>query len=147
MASFVVMRPKNDSTNDDVHFVRDGFSVLGFAFPIIWLAWHRLWLHAAIWFGISGLIAALVYWSGNPLAIGVGFIASIATNLLVALEGGNWVKHNLEREGYVEADVISARFEKEAEEVFASRFETTHHQKPASSFGSVTSLIPLNGKL
>lgn len=145
MASFVVMRGQNDSANDDVHFVRDGFAAFALAVPLFWLIWHRLWLHAAVWFGFSGAIAALVYWSANSLALSAALIATLSTNLLVALDGGDWIKQKLERKGYVESGIISARFQSGAEEVFASRLVNSPLQKPAPSFAPITNLIPLNG--
>lgn len=145
MASFVVMRAKDNSAVDDVHFVRDGFAVFALALPLVWLVWHRLWLQAAIWFGASGLIAAFTYWSANPLAPWIAGVATVLINLTVAFEGGNWVKQSLETGGYVETEVITARSLHRAEEIFASRFETFSAQISPASFQRISNLIPLSG--
>jgi hypothetical protein len=149
MTSFVVMSDKGEGRENDIRFVRDGFSVLCFAFPVIWLLWHRLWLHAALCFAAFGVTAALVHWSGNPIWIGLSALTSILISLLVALEGGEWVRQSLEREGFHEVDVIPARNAAQAEEFYAGRMVTTTVRKPVQGFAPVlaTSLIPLTGTL
>ena len=41
MASFVVMEPAGGITGD-ARLVKDGFSLLGFLVPPLWLLWHGL---------------------------------------------------------------------------------------------------------
>jgi hypothetical protein len=149
MTSFVVMSDRGEGPENDIRFVRDGFSVLGFALPVVWLLWHRLWLHAALCFATFGVIAALVHWSGNPIWIGLSALASALISLLVALEGGEWVRQSLEREGFHEVDVIPARNAAQAEELYAGRMVTATVRKPVQGFAPVSpaSLIPLTGNL
>jgi hypothetical protein len=149
MASFIAMTDRGDEPQENIRFVRDGFSIVAFAVPLIWLLWHRLWLHAALVFAAFGVCAALVAWSGNPIWMGLSAITSALISLFVALEGGEWLRASLAREGYRELDLIPARNSRQAEEYFASRLTETVVRKPAQGFAPVspTSLIPLTGNL
>jgi hypothetical protein len=150
MASFVVMSDQGESPQADIRFIRDDFSVISFAAPVVWLLWHRLWLHAAASFAAFGLLAALVAWSANPVCTAISAMSSIAISLVVALEGPQWLKHSLEATGrYHELDVISARSHKQAEEFFAGGMGNAPLKKPAQTFAPATtsSLIPLTGNL
>ncbi len=141
------MSDKGEGPENDIRFVCDGFSVLGFALPAVWLLWHRLWLHAALCFAAFGVIAALVHWSGNPIWIGLSALTSALISLLVALEGGEWVRRSLEQAGFHEMDVIPARTARQAEELFAARMVTTTVRKSVQGFAPISpaSLIPLTG--
>ncbi|TIU18351.1 MAG: DUF2628 domain-containing protein, partial [Mesorhizobium sp.] len=49
MTAYVVMEPPGRSEKvDTTAFVRDGFTWLGLLVPPLWLAWHRLWVEAAL---------------------------------------------------------------------------------------------------
>ena len=48
-----------DSNHEKTRFIRDGFTVLGFLFPWIWLAFHQLWLYAIVAFLLQSLGGAL----------------------------------------------------------------------------------------
>lgn len=147
MASYIVMSDSGDKPGDDIRFVQDGFAVIAFVVPIIWLLWHRLWLQAALCFGAMGAVAALAAWSGNPIWAGLAGMTSVSISLLVALEGGEWRRQSLEQQGYRELDVIPARSMHQAEELFASRMINVVERKPAKGFAPVSSasLIPLTG--
>ncbi|MGL4490268.1 MAG: DUF2628 domain-containing protein [Rhizobiaceae bacterium] len=154
MASFIVMSDKvisdkGDKPEDNIRFVRDEFSIVAFAVPLVWLLWHRLWLHAALCFAAFGVCAALVTWNGNPAWLGFSAIASASISLFVAHEGGEWLRQTLAQNGYRELDVIPARNSREAEEIFASRLIETVVRKPSQGFAPVSSasLIPLTGNL
>jgi len=60
MAIYVVMRsPAGGNNAEDARFVRDGFTWLGFLAAPLWLAWHRLWIEAALTFPVMVLLAVL----------------------------------------------------------------------------------------
>ncbi len=149
MASYIVMSDRGEKPEENIRFVQDGFSIVAFVVPVIWLLWHRLWLHAALCFAAFGVCAALVAWSGNPIWMGMSGVASVLISLLVALEGGEWLRASLAQDGYRELDLIPARNSRQAEEYFASRLTETVVRKPVQGFAPVspTSLIPLTGNL
>ncbi len=149
MAHFIVMTPNGESPAKETQFVRDGFSVVAFAVPVIWLIWHRLWLHAALCFAAFGLCAAFIAWNDPVVWIGFSVLTSVCISLLVALEGGDWVKQALERQGFDEQAIISARSTRQAEEYFAGSLLDTVIRMPTKGFAPVSSasLIPLTGNL
>lgn len=49
-----------NATADETRTIRDGFTLLGFLFPWVWLLAHRLWLHAAAAFLLQGIGGALM---------------------------------------------------------------------------------------
>jgi hypothetical protein len=108
MASWIVMEPGNGRTGNaaDATFVRDGFSLLAFLLPPLWLLWHRLWIEAAL------AVAALVLAAGLPKLTGF----AVATPLLwllvsvfVGLEGNALRIAALRRRGWQEWGVVEAR--------------------------------------
>ena len=54
MASWIVMQPPAARARGgaDATFVRDGFSLLAFLVPPLWLLWHRLWIEAVLAFAV-----------------------------------------------------------------------------------------------
>jgi hypothetical protein len=106
------MAPPDDPAGERAEFVRDGFSVVAFVVPFIWLAWHRLWLEAAFVFGVAiglALLGEAYPWARafSPLATLLG--------LYVALEGGALRVAALKRRGWREAGVVTASSSGEAE--------------------------------
>ena len=149
MARYLVMNDRTVPRGDGVTFVRDGFRMFAFVLPLVWLLWHRLWLHAALAFAVMGLAA----WSANvfmPLAFqGVTGLVNFAIGLAVALEGPAWLAADLERKGHGVQDVVIAGSMREAEEVHASRLPETMLAPTPTVRGfqpvSQISLIPLAG--
>lgn len=149
MARFLIL---NDSTvlrGDGVTFVRDGFHPFALVLPVVWLLWHRLWLHAALAFAVMGLAAwgATVFLpAAAPIVAG---LVNFAIGLSTAHEGPSWKAADLERKGFVALDAINAGSLREAEEIYASRLpETLAAPMPvARGFHPVSqvSLIPLTG--
>jgi len=115
MASFVIMEPPAKAgTNaaEGTLFVRDGFSLMAFFVPFLWLLFHRLWFEAIL------VVAAAValgmagdYWN----LAGTAAVLSLMVSILVALEGNNWRIAALRRRGYAEKGVIEADDRSEAE--------------------------------
>ncbi len=112
MASFVVMQPPGERGADAVQFVRDGFSIVALAVPFVWLAWHRLWIEAALVFAAALLIAALgeLY----PWALALSPLVTVL-GIGVALEGGTLRAAALKRRGWSEAGIVDAAGMAEAE--------------------------------
>lgn len=115
MASFVIMEPPAKAGRNAAEgtlFVRDGFSLLAFFMPFLWLLFHRLWFEAVL------VVAAAValglagdYWN----LAGTAAVLSLLVSALVGLEGNNWRIAALRRRGYAEKGVIEADSREEAE--------------------------------
>lgn len=112
MASHVVMAPPDDPAGERAEFVRDGLSVVAFVVPFIWLAWHRLWLEAALVFGVA--IGLALLGEAYPWARALSPLATLL-GLYVALEGGALRVAALKRRGWREAGIVSASSSGEAE--------------------------------
>lgn len=111
MASFVVMEPPGDAAEERAVIVRDGFHILAFLLPAIWLLVHRLWLEtlAVVLAGaVIGLLGA--YWGS-----GTASIASLMLALFVGLEGAALRLAALRRRGWREWGVVEAGNARDAE--------------------------------
>ena len=120
MAIFVVMEPPGTSRNDAVSgavLVRDGFFVLAFLLPPLWLLWHRLWIEAALVFALGVGVAAL----GEIAGLGfVGAALSLLVAVYVGLEGAALRVNALRRRGWREWGVVEASDKAEAEIRYAA---------------------------
>ncbi|MER9424364.1 DUF2628 domain-containing protein [Mesorhizobium sp. M0317] len=106
MAIYVVMEPPGRTEAADATiFVRDGFSWLAFLVAPLWLAWHRLWIEAALAFVALGLISVLGQWLGLDWA---GSGLSLLVSLYIGLEGQGLRTAALRRRGWHEWGVIEA---------------------------------------
>jgi hypothetical protein len=104
MAIYVVMEPQ-ERASDATTFVRDGFSWLAFLLAPLWLAWHKLWVEAALAFVAMGLISVLgqrlgLDWAGSAL--------SLLVSLYIGLEGQGLRIAALRRRGWQEWGVVEA---------------------------------------
>jgi hypothetical protein len=116
MATFLFLIPPGAKSRDEkARIVRDRFSWLAFVVPVVWLLWHRAWLAAALAFAVQSLGSAI---GGHPAFGLVGLGISLATGLLVALEGSSVVVASLERKGWTVDAVISAGDRETAEEIY-----------------------------
>jgi len=106
MARFVVLEPPaKESAASEARILRDGFSVMAFLFPPLFLLWHRLWLAGAACIAASLAAAALAETVGQPLA---GTALSAVIGLYVGLEGGALRIAGLRRRGWQERAAIEA---------------------------------------
>ncbi|OWV91132.1 hypothetical protein ATY81_07375 [Rhizobium sp. R72] len=120
-----------DTNHEKTRFIRDGFTVLGFLFPWIWLAFHRLWLYAVAAFLLQTLGGAL---TDRADLWPVGLAITFSTSLLVALEGQNLRIRDLVAKGWDETDLVSADSLPTAEEIYFSNVPTdTGDSRPAPS--------------
>ncbi|MER8903576.1 DUF2628 domain-containing protein [Mesorhizobium sp. M0772] len=106
MAIYVVMEPPGRTEAADATvLVRDGFSLLAFLVAPLWLAWHRLWIEAALAFVAMGLISVLGQWLGLDWA---GSALSLLVSLYIGLEGQGLRIAALRRRGWHEWGVVEA---------------------------------------
>jgi len=114
MASFVMMQPPAATSGDpDLPVaVRDGFSVLAFLVPPLWLAWNRLWVEAAV------ALAAMVLLNVVGVQSGMGAMAtllSLLISLWAGLENAAMRIAGMRRRGFVEIGVVEASSRDDAE--------------------------------
>ena len=84
MATYVVMDGGRGGASADTQLVRDGFSIIAFIAPVIWLLWHRLWIEAALALAASVAMAALGTIAGFENAAP---LLSALVSVYVAVEG------------------------------------------------------------
>ncbi|TPI18506.1 MULTISPECIES: DUF2628 domain-containing protein [unclassified Mesorhizobium] len=106
MAIYVVMQPPAGGNKaEDAIFVRDSFTWLGFLAAPLWLAWHRLWIEAALTFIVMALLSVL----GERLGLeGAGSMLSLLVSLYVGFEGRGLRIAALRRRGWREWGVVEA---------------------------------------
>ncbi len=93
-------------------FVRDGFSLVAFLIPALWLLWHRLFLAAIAVFALDVLIG----WQAGTKGFGLAAAAlPLLIGLLVALEGPSLKAWKLRRQGWRETAALIASDRAEAE--------------------------------
>ena len=109
MTSFVVLQHDDEPTAmaaEKTVFVRDAFSILALAFPIVWLFWHRLWIAGGG--ALVLFIAVSAFASQNSDYFGVIIVFNILLSLAVAIEGSAWRMTALRFSGYKYRSVIEA---------------------------------------
>jgi hypothetical protein len=122
-SSYVVLTAPGgaDAAHEKTRIIRDGFSLLGFLFPWLWLLWHRLWL-----FAIAAFLLQAVggYLMDRPGLWFVGFAITLGTGILTGFEGPNlWIR-NLASKGWNEETLIVADSLATAEDIYFSNIET-----------------------
>jgi hypothetical protein len=138
-----------EASHEKTRVIRDGFTLLGFLFPWLWLLAHRLWLHAVAAFLAQAIGGALME---RPGLWPAGFALSLAASLIVALEGQNFRIRSLAAKGWSEDAVVTADSVDAAEEIYFSSIEIKpeenrmpapeweRHRRSNGHHGSATSL-------
>ncbi len=127
--------PASSPKNNDFgfKFIPDGKSIVALVFPVIWLAWYRLWFWLTLYLVIVLAFGMLAEWSGNP----VFGLVSVLPGLYFFLEGNALRSRALEQKGWQLDGVVFADNEEEAElrYLFRGRKEVTppHHQSESKS--------------
>lgn len=116
MTRYLVLTPEwPDDTEERTVFIRDGFSLLAFLFPVPWLLLRRLWFHAIM------ILAATTGMSMLGASSGHGVAATLVTTLLfalVGLEANHWRAQRLIRHGYAESGIVHAASAADAEIIY-----------------------------
>lgn len=105
---------------DGAQIVRDGFSPRAFAFTVLWLVWHRLWLAALL--VLAGLVALRLAGHALGLSPGAGFFVTLLASLLVGLEASSLRRWTYGRRGLPARDAVIAGSHEEAEMKLAARW-------------------------
>ena len=139
--------------DDDIRFLRDGFSGFAFFLPLFFLIWHRLWIALAAYLVCAA--ASIV------IAATMSSFLSFALNGLVGLflgfEGKNIMAAQWFSRGWREIDVIVAATQEEAAIRFyagslpeAAALAGTHtgtHTGTVPGVPPTSPLSPLSGNL
>lgn len=112
MAIYVVMEPPGSGGRMDGMLVRDGFHLLAFLVPVIWLLWHRLWIEALAALVVASALAALGSIAGYGPA---SSLLSLLVAVYVGLEGAALRLAALRRRGWREWGAVEAGNAREAE--------------------------------
>ncbi len=148
MASFLVLVPRmsNGERDDDgTVFIRDGFSVLAFILPLVWLLVHRLWFVAALVLGATIAISMVGTFTGHEDM--AAFVTALLS-LLVGFEANNWRAAVLERRGFEQLAVVDARNADDAETAWflGPNFAPTARPAVSSGVKSDGPLLPTRQK-
>ena len=109
MTSFVVLQHDDEPTaraSEKTVFVRDAFSIVALAFPILWLFWHQLWVAGGcaivLFFAIGVFVGEQVelFW--------LLMVFNVFLSLFVAIEGSAWRMVALRFSGYKDCAIIEA---------------------------------------
>ncbi|MGO4564268.1 DUF2628 domain-containing protein [Rhizobium sp. 2YAF20] len=140
MASYLILTPASGPGKDheNTRFIRDGFSLLAFFFPWIWLLWQRLWLSGIAAFLLQMFGLALI---GKAALWPAGIAILLGVSLLAAVEGRNLVARRLVAMGWKETGLVSARRLSEAEEIYFAEIP----DEMATNIPSVYWDIPTHG--
>jgi hypothetical protein len=119
MATYVILNPETGPGIDHqkTRFIRDGFSLLAFFLPGIWLLCHRLWI-----LGIGALLLRAIglEMMRMPGLWPAGFALLLAVSIATAVEGRMLSINSLSSRGFITEGVVSARNLSEAEEIYFS---------------------------
>lgn len=136
MATYVVMEPPGTEGTDAAAmravFVRDGFHVLAFIIPLVWLLWHRLWIAGLLVFAAGFALMALGETSGFAM---LGAALTFLMSIYVGLEGAVLRIAALRRRGWQEWGVVEAGNLAEAEIRYLAGgevFDTPEPPRPAA---------------
>ena len=144
MAAYVILIPPNADPGDDgAVVVKDGFAWLAFVIPVLWFAFHRMWLWAA-GFLVLGFVLSLAAdrtdWQVTALVLG------LLVNLWTGLEAGAMQIAHLRRNGWSEADIVVAPDRQAAEDIhFANAVASGGITRPPAGTSARGNSLPPRG--
>lgn len=117
MAVYTVHSPVGGA--DAAVFVREHFSWPAFVFGPFWLAWRRLWLGLALWFGAAALVG-LGFWLARPSAEAALLVVALG-QVFLGLEAPALTRDRLTRRGFGLVDVVVGERREDVETLFYRR--------------------------
>lgn len=102
---------------ENLVFIKEGFTWLGFIFGPFWLLFNKLWFEVLGAFALGALSFFIMSEIGLASEI-AGNMASLLLSLLVGFEGNNLRRWRLERKGYVLLASVAGRDFAECERRF-----------------------------
>jgi hypothetical protein len=122
MRVYTVHQNPDPLAEDQIEFVKEGFSWPALLFSLFWLLYHRMWLVA------GGYLAISIAIEGLGAVLGGGFeleflFATTALGLVFAAEANDLRRWSLHRRGWTYVGVVSGRRRDEAERRFFGVYE------------------------
>jgi len=118
MAIYIVMEPPRSRPDSDPVYVRDGFSVLGFLLPLVWLLWNRLWIETLVFLAVTLGLGLLGEQAGAAEFAVAGI--SVLLAIYIGIEGSVFRVWALRRRGWTEWGVVEAEDREDAEARYVS---------------------------
>lgn len=122
MKVYTVHRSPDRRVNpdDEIVFVREGFSWPALIVPTFWILWNRMWWVLLAWLAVGAALGvAGEYMPRSGWMIGV---ISVLLSLWFALEANALHRWSLTRKGWRMLDVTTGRDREEAERAFFLRY-------------------------
>ena len=95
--------------DEDLVFVREGFSWWAFLFTFVWALWHRMWWMAVwLFIGVTAISLAAEALLGQG---GAALAASMAVAAGIGFVADELRRRQLRAEGYAEAGLVAAEDE------------------------------------
>jgi len=140
MAVFTVHAPEGGDpaapgNAERVVFVKEGFSLLAFLLPLVWLLWQRAWLALLIYLAGLALVTGAAWGLGTPPPFAA--LANTLYSLLFGLEAAAIRQWTLARRGFRQVASVLAANKEEAELKF---FTAWRPQRP--SFTATAAVLP-----
>jgi len=110
---------------DEIVFVREGFSLPALIVPTIWILWNRMWWVLLAWLAVGaalGLAGEVLPRAGWMIGV-----ISVLLSIWFALEANALHRWSLTQKGWRMLDVTTGRDREEAERSFFQRY-----QRPAT---------------
>ncbi len=136
MRIYSIFEPASGPARPDdprsVIFLKEGFSWPALLVPLLWLLYHRMWMLAAAYIGVSLLVSLPGYWLG-PQGVAAALIG-LGSGLIMACEANGLRRWHLSRNGYRQVATIAAPDLPEAElRYFSARPAAAPAPAPAAS--------------
>lgn len=134
MAVYSVYEPPNEARDlteraERLAFVKEGFSLVAFFVPLLWLIYYRMWVEFLL---LLAVYLALQWAFGSePQGQALAAWISLGIGVLFAFEANDLRTMTLERRGYRLAGVTSGRDRIEAERVFFNTWLPQQKARPA----------------
>lgn len=115
----VHLNPKEARPYESPVFVPEGFNFYAFIFGAFWALYHRIWLPAAIFIGLT--ICVKLASSYGELSIASTFILDLGIRLMIGMAANDLRRETLEKRGWITSDVVIAGNLLEAERRYYDR--------------------------
>lgn len=85
-------------------FVAEGFNFYAFIFGFFWALYHRIWLPAFLFFGLSICVRLASHY--GDLTLLSSFVLDLGIRLMIGMAANDLRRDTLEKRGYIISDVV-----------------------------------------
>jgi hypothetical protein len=120
MATYTVhLLPEAGLSAQKPIFLKEGFNILAFLFPLFWALYYRLWLYLVL---LMGYMLALMLVAQSEMISMLGLIVlELAMHVYVGMVANDWLREKLGKKGYLFSDVTIADSRMRAEQRYFDR--------------------------